>query len=310
MTIVLCQTGRLVRHLSIRLPFQKAIGCLLVFTLVATSACSTSTTPAKAPNVDVDSITVRTQVYQRRPTGALAQNRSDSISDWSGTAVESLFEGGSCMGIDCLLLPAFIGVYAAGGAVYGAAKGVSQSPNEVRRAVSTVSAAFRPAQVQTDLESTFLKELRRYAQVSGGPCIATESGPEQCKARKAKAGLVATFAFELVPSPMPNEPADLDITALVTAAGYPIGSLGIGCMSWLYRRYAGNLFDLDDDGGLLLAQRLQSSSVELANLVAAGLFEIQLEPPAGTFFERVNSGEQMCKINGEFAREIARNASR
>ncbi len=180
---------------------------------------------------------------------------------WGGMEAVGLATDPYGVALGIVLIPVFATV----GGVAGAATGTSRSKEEITRALQTINRAYKPVKFEAAAEREIVKHLRNELFDNGRACLTNRSTRNSCPQGSNSSDLLLSMAFNLVPSESNGAGAgNVDFHGRVTVTTQPAGLVHPHCVTFTYRKFAGNIFDLAKNNGAALDPKLSSAINQFA----------------------------------------------
>ncbi len=153
---------------------------------------------------------------------------------------------------------ALIPVFATVGVVAGAASGTSKSRKNITQALQTINQAYDPSKYEAMAEREIAKHLND-GLPKNNACVTSRTSRNRCSQDRYSSDLNLAMSFDLLPSKIKGAGAgNVDFYSRVTVTTKPSGLTQPDCISFTYREYAGNIFDLAQNNGTALESKFSS----------------------------------------------------
>ena len=225
--------------------------------VILTQAFVLAACGAEHPKVELgalaarSTINVTTRISDTRKVTSAAYTRSEGAVAGAAGGASGALEGAIttadpwALPLAILLLPVFATV---GGAT-GAASGTSHSREEIIMALTTVNQAYVPHKFERNAERHITVNLERNLFGKKGPCFSTRQTRSKCPQITSTSKLNISMAFNLVPARSGSGAGNVDYLGKITLDAQPDGVLRPECVSFIFRQFAGNIFDLAKNDG-------------------------------------------------------------
>ena len=232
---------------------------------------------ARHPEIQLDNLASRStvnltaQIDASRSVQSGAYTRGEGAASGVAGGAWSALEGGmsSTDAFGLVLGVALVPVFATVGGVAGAATGTSRSREDIARAVNVINQAYHPKKYERAFEAALAESLEQRLFASEEPCITIRSNRRACSQGSRASSLRVRTIFHLAPADSGAGSGELDFLGRVMMIGEPEGVIQPQCISFEYRRPAGNIFDLAEGSG----QNLDAALWTTLDNFAAGLPE-------------------------------------